>query len=176
MRSRWPLLVLAVLAGCGDCGTTRYAGLATWNDAGGEARVRYLTPPWNLRANEMEHVRLEVDTITGPDSGVPPKFVFDVTVEAGTAATALAQDRAIAASRGESVVMDGLSARTDSGDAGMRFVGQIPGMYSRYFEHAAFDAPGGRVVHVQIESNSDPRTAELDAMLADVDVLPFDPP
>jgi hypothetical protein len=176
VRRCFSLLLFIALAGCGQCGTERFAGLAQWDDDAGEVRVRYLTPPWNLRGDQPEHLRIEVDTITGPDSGVPPKFLFDVTLEAGSATTALASDRAIAAARGESLVADGIALTTISGDHGTAWVGEIPGLYGRFYEHAAFDAPGARVVHVQIESNSDPRTPELDHMLADIDVLPFDSP
>ena len=172
----WCLALFCLgLAACGQDGTSRYAGTTQWTDTAGFVRVRYVAPPWNVRGGDAESLLLDVDTVTGPDAGVPSKYHFGVTVETGTAASALAGDRAIGAGRGETIVADTVPITTDSGDVGMRWVGLIPGLYARSYEHVAFDAPGGKVVHIQIESNSDPRTAELDAMIRNVDVLPFDP-
>ncbi len=176
-RNLCAALAALALAACGQCGTAAYAGMTTWEDGTSSVRVRYLEAPWHVRGGDLlSTLELEVDPVTGPDSGVPPKYLLTAAVTAGSAAGVLAADRAAAPARGEvEVPMGTVTITTDSGDHGIGFVGMIAGLFGRSFLHVAYDVPGSRVLHIVIEANVDPRTPELLAMLRAVDVAPFSP-
>lgn len=172
------VLATVALVGCSFDGTSPYAGMTTWEDGTHSARVRYLESPWRLRGGDgVETLEIEVDPVTGADSGVPPKYQLNVEVVTGSAAGVLAADHASEPSRGEMDLPSGTVAiRTDSDDMGVGFVGVVPGLFARYFLHVAFDIAGGRVLHVVVEANLDPRVPEILAMLGAADVQPFSPP
>lgn len=171
-------LSLVAMSACGPPGDARFARLEVYDSPGGEYRVRFLAPPWQLIETDGSTARFEVESnasaVAGVPSGVvPPKYVLAVTVEPGRARAraeaALAQARA----RGHEVLVPVRAIDAEDGpERGFELVTRDDASPFRRFRTAFLGREGGGVVQLAFEGNPELDTPELDAMIAAVELSP----
>lgn len=169
-------LVLLSL-GCGVPADRAHAGLTAFEPASGAYRLWVLAPPWreaDARPGPDE-VRLEIasnaERFGGP-GGAPPKYALAVDMTSGDP-RALAQrvaDRAPADAR----VVGPRPFATDLGVEGWETI-VFDNAEGRFHRETFLPAAGRRVVQVTVEANVDLDDPEVDAMIASLEVGPFDP-
>jgi len=178
------LLALGAVAVLGACGTSAgspYAGLTELRFPGGEAVVRYLSPPWRLLTSSPTSVQLLIDregATTDLDSGliVLPKYLLTITIApTGTASVIAAADAAGATARGEVVLVPPRAITTDSGDMGLEVLTSKSLPFPRYQRYVTLDSSRGGVVRLVFEGNPTLDEPEVTAMIRQVDVAPEAP-
>lgn len=178
--TRVALAVLALslcVSGCGQ--PDRYAEWKTYVAPGGEYRLRYLDPPWEVSASDGSTGRLVVENNASRfgdlDSSLAPKFELTVTLVSGGSARLAAAAAASAPARGEEVLVAPTPFTTRSEDVGVELVTRELRGELRYRRLLWIDRPGGATVQLQVLSVPEIRDPEVDAMLASVDVDPEGP-
>lgn len=164
--------VVALAAGAGGCapsGDDPLSTLSVYEPDGGEYRLRYLSPPWQLVRAEgtTAFVRVLSNSMIYADDAGLTKYELAVTVEPGTVAARIAAERDAAQARGE-VIFEG--PRAVLGDAG-RAEGQelltrrSAGPLIRNARYVFFPVDAARVVRLGFEATPSLDTAEVDAMI-----------
>ena len=165
-----------VLAGCGEDGDARYAGWTVYDAPGGEYRVRFLDPPWFIVSAEGAVLELEIESNAEhfrPGSSAPPKYEFRATIGAGSAESSIAAEQAAAIGRGEGILAGPRAVTTEAGDRGRELLTeQLSGDRTRYLRYVYLDRSRGGVVSLWFEGNPDLDEAEIDVMIASVEVDP----
>jgi hypothetical protein len=172
------LLGLALtLASCGPDASDPFSRLTVYDEPGGAYRVRYLKPPWELASSEGTSLTLRIisttEAYTGiAETGVPDKYVLDVTVMGGGAAAHARADATAATRRGEEIIEPVREVTTRSGDTGFELVtrAEMPEVRSHRFVY--LDRTGGGVVRLHFEANPQLNRPEVDEMVRAVDVDP----
>ena len=153
---------------CGTNAADLYAGLEVYEPRSGAYRVRYLAPPWEVIGRGMgDALRLEVE---GAREGLPPKYQLDVDLIGGAPmARALAVARSTAP---DDIVTGPRDVITDFDDEGVEtlFFDNSEGRHER---HVFLERPGG-VLRLVFVANPDLDSDEVEAMIAAVEVGPFD--
>ena len=169
------LLAAPALAGCGDAGDARYAGLSVHDAPAGEYRARYLDPPWYVLREEGTTLVLKIDPTALPgDAGVPAKYLLTVTVESGSARARADADAASAPSRSEMLVTGVSPIETDSGDDGFDVLTTRLGD-GRRFRYVSLALDASRVVRLVFEANPPLDEPGIDSMVRSFDVAPGRP-
>jgi hypothetical protein len=161
------------------CGNPSREDLLTPHESpGGEYRVFFLEPPWQVMENDGAFLRLEIEanaTRFGDlDAGtVPPKYLCEVDVTGGSAARRIRDAERDARSAGDEIVRAATDVATRSGASGQDLViSRTTSDGTRFARVVYLDREDGGVVSVYFEANHDLRNAELDAMIGDVVVDP----
>lgn len=178
IRAAMTVVVLCLFGvGCGQ--PERYAEWKTFVAPGGEYRLRYLDPPWEVTASDGPTGRLVVENnasrFADLDSSLAPKFELTITLVSGGSARLAAAAAASAPARGEEVLVAPTPFTTRSEDSGVELVTRELGGELRYRRLLWIDRPGGATVQLQVVSIPEIRDPEVDAMLASVDVDPEGP-
>ncbi len=145
---------------------------------GGQYRILYQAPPWELIETDGTYLRLEVEanaTRFGDlDAGVvPPKFLFEADVGDGDAATRIRRDERSARREGAEIARPATEVTTREGATGLDFVSsRLTADGTRFARVAYLDRDGGGVVRLYFEANDDLDQPQVDAMIADVLVDP----
>lgn len=165
---RLALSLLMALMACGTNAADLYAGLEVYEPRSSAYRVRYLAPPWEVVSRGMgDALMLEVE---GAIASAPPKYRLTVALIGGAPmARAQAVARAAAA---DDIVTGPRDITTDSGVEGVEtlFFDNSEGRYER---HVFLERPGG-VLRLVFVANPDLDNDEVEAMIAAVEVGPFD--
>ncbi len=178
MRSASLALLLStlLLAACGN--PSRQELLTPYDPPGGEYRVYYLAPPWELQEADGTYLRLEIPATSVRlgrlDAGtVPPRFLCEVDVSTGTAANRARRDERDARTSGAEVVRGSTAVTTRDGTTGVDLVVARLAMDRTRFSRTVYlDRSGGGVVRMYFEANDNLQNPEVDAMIADVQVDP----
>lgn len=180
------LLVAGILVGsaCGPSGEEPRAGWKTYEPAGGEYRVRYLSPPWRVDSpTSGTTLTLRVPSNAEhfvPDAAliIPPKYLLTVDTEPGTARDRIdaidgTPDDGMTAD-GETVVAGPRRVRTDAGDEGWELLTtfMVDDVLTRRRRVVFLDRPEGGVVSLMFEANPDLDEPQVDVMVAGVEVDP----
>lgn len=160
--------LISLLLACGTNAADLYAGLEMYEPRSAAYRVRYLSPPWEVVSRGMgDALTLEVE---GAREGLPPKYRLSVDPIGGTPmARARAVERTTAA---DDIVTGPRDVTTDDGNEGVEtlFFDNSEGRYER---HVFLARPGG-VLRLVFVGNPNLDNDEVEAMIAAVEVGPFD--
>ena len=162
-----------MLAACGQ--PERDELWRVYDAPGGDYRLRYLEPPWELVDSEVTRARFIVQNnasaLGGRDSSLSAKYELTVDVEAGAPrARAMADERG-ASGRRETVVVGTRAVRTESGDEGFEVITRAETGELLYRRFIYLSHPRG-VVRLLFEAVPNLDGPEVKAMVAAVDVLP----
>ncbi len=161
---------MACAAGCAPSGEDPRSTLSVYEPPGGEYRLRYLDPPWELVRAEgtsaLVRVRSNAMIYAGPEAG-PPKYDLAVTVEAGSVGARIAAEQTAARLRGETVVDGPRRVAADGGRVEGQEILTLGsfGPLARYGRYAFFPVDDGRVVRLAFEATPMLETPEVDAMI-----------
>lgn len=166
-------------AGCGKKGGERFSGLSTYEPADGSFLIRYRKPPWHILGEDDTGVYFEVlregAKFVDIDAGLLPvtrKYFLRARVVARTPAECL--DDALALKPADAELLEGPEelmtvARNTGTNATFRYYEDEQKYVSRYVRIACIEHPTGSL-ELYFDTIPDPREAEVDEMIATVEV------
>ncbi len=171
------MLLLLVTLGCGARADGNFAGLTAFEASDGSYRVHYLAPPWEVdeaRTRRTEvHLFIESNSERfGAGSTAPPKYELDVDVFSGEPRSRAA--RVASRAPREDEVVGPREVFTDEGVAGWETL--VWDVSERRFERHVFFELGRRTLRMVFHANPDLDDPEIDDMIANVEMGPFDEP
>jgi len=185
-RAQWGvlrrrLLVIAALslapwlASCAPSGEDPASRLTWYGPETGEYRVGYLEPPWGLvdASGTSAFLRIESTLMAtaGLDAG-EGKFELNVTVEPGAPTERIERELASARARGEAILFGPRAVTLADGASGLELLTRRSDPIERYFRVVVAAVDGGRVVRLAFAATPPLDTAEVDAMIAQVEIGP----
>lgn len=171
------LLLLSVVgSACGNPGP--YAEWKTFVAPGGEYRIRYLDPPWDLAEADDTRLHLRIpnntESFAGIDSTVAPKYDLVCDVVGRAPLRNAQQARDAARRRGEEVVEPVRELVTRSGAEGFELITRQTSGERLYRRYAFVGRPGGGSVSLLFEAVPALDEGEVTEMIRSVDPDPED--
>jgi len=180
-------VLTAALVGCGDNGDGRYAGLSTYESADGSFLIRYRKPPWKLIEAKPSAVTLQVERagvgLVNVDAGASDTpailesiYWFTARLVSGTAMACV--DAALAAMpEGSTVVQARREVETAHGDKGFDASYSYPIVRAeRYVRVTCLSHPGADALELRFDSSKPLKRAEVDEMIAGVEIRTAESP
>ncbi len=172
-------LLISSLLGCAPSGEDPLSRLSVYEPPGGEYRLRYLEPPWELVDGDgtSAHVRIASSSmIFGGIDGGAGKFDLFATVESGTVEANVAAEVRAASARGEELVEGPREVEAEGGVVGREILTRgMADVIQRHGRYAFFAIPDGRVLRLAFDATPPVDTPEVDAMIAALGVGPEGP-
>ena len=173
VRSTWLALLTLALTACAPSGDDPASRLTFHAPETGEYRLGYLEPPWELVSASGTSALLRIPSnlmlATGLDAG-EGKYDLSVTVEPGAAEARIEQELRMAAARGEEVSAGPRVVSLAGGVVGREILTQRSDPIPRSFRIVVAPVSGGRVLRLAFGATPSLDTAEIDAMIAQVEI------
>lgn len=168
------LLACVAITGCGNPGP--YANWKRYESPGGEYRLRYLDPPWEVIESEGTRVRMRVknnaESFGGIDSSVASKYDLVVDVVARDPMRGAEGARATARGLGEEILEPVRPLTTRSGAQGFEVITRQTTGEHLYHRYSFVGRPGGGSVSLSFQAVPTLDEAEVDEMVRSVDPDP----